>query len=888
MKPLDLTMEMSLPVLHIFPEGSLAESVITTVWVGVFVLAMFNLRFGWTLSGLVTPGYLVPLLIVKPLAAGVIFLEGVIAYVIVWLFSERASRLGKWSSFFGRDRFFALVLTSIGVRVVMDGYLLPHIARLSADTFLRDLDFSSNLHSFGLIIVALIANQFWKPGFRRGLLPLVTTVGITYLLVRYPLMYLTNFDLGSLEYLYEEIATSILATPKAYIVLVITAAIASRLNLYYSWDFNGILIPSLLALQWYEPLKILTSFIEAWLIYFVASYCLKLPILKEVTVEGARKILLFFNISFAYKLIVGHACHWLNPALQASDFFGFGYLLPSLIAMKMHDKGIPVRLTRTTLQASIAGTLGASVVGFALTLIPRGTPWPPAYAAGEATLAAQAVSKDVVEQLREDKVLLYGQSAAGGDAPAIPLPSETEAFTRALKSLRQCLLHGRQTDLDEARASLLEAGYDLLELKGGHLYLRERGLRRGWGAYVLDRNRPPGLLIEVPAPLEEWATMEAGAYLSKLFGAASLAVSTKASRHDKKDGMDTSISSRGFFNEFRRVFGVQEVLQVRGYTASGVRALFGIRAGAVEGAMSEIPSSLWVKSKLPSSMDLPALKEILAGIRIEWSSPPIKSAQRAGFSAEFGALFLNREDRKRLLARFLLAGESRTSAASNEGESEPPETSFQEWVLESRSDIAGRGSNLYVAPDLGTLLFLDEEVLKPLLELTRRSQEQTLPPEVIATEVRAIHGAATALNYQVLQFQDKASGERYVILRERPDAFPRRYWGLYVFRLGKSGAHAIEVPHPIYEMNTFEYGVSLFERLSATYLLIAGCHPKCNTDGSSDVVLPRNKRNVFNLVNQVILREARDAPLLVVQVRALGPNRGVVLPDSDALLSLGD
>src|SRR4030095_1320553 len=178
-----------------------------------------------------------------------------------------------------------------------------------------------------------------------GLIPLFTTVGVTYLIVRYPLMHLTNFDLGSLEYLYEEIATSILASPKAYIILVITAFIASRLNLYYSWDFNGILIPSLLALQWYEPLKVLTTFIEAWTIYLLASLTLRLPMLKESTVEGARKILLFFNISFAYKLCLGHVIFWIDPALQASEFFGFGSLLPSLIALKMHDKGIPARLT---------------------------------------------------------------------------------------------------------------------------------------------------------------------------------------------------------------------------------------------------------------------------------------------------------------------------------------------------------------------------------------------------------------------------------------------------------------------------------------------------------------------------------------------------------------
>jgi len=123
---------MTLPVLPIVPEGSLSESVTTTVWIGVFVLALGNLRFGWTLSGLVTPGYLVPLMIVKPVAALVIWGEGILSYLIVLGFSAWGCRTGRWSNFFGRDRFFALVLTSIAVRVALDGYLLPLLASASS------------------------------------------------------------------------------------------------------------------------------------------------------------------------------------------------------------------------------------------------------------------------------------------------------------------------------------------------------------------------------------------------------------------------------------------------------------------------------------------------------------------------------------------------------------------------------------------------------------------------------------------------------------------------------------------------------------------------------------------------------------------------------------
>ena len=58
--------------LPIFPDDSVAVTVTTSIWVGVCVVAFFNMRFGWNLSGLVVPGYLVPLIMVKPETAAII------------------------------------------------------------------------------------------------------------------------------------------------------------------------------------------------------------------------------------------------------------------------------------------------------------------------------------------------------------------------------------------------------------------------------------------------------------------------------------------------------------------------------------------------------------------------------------------------------------------------------------------------------------------------------------------------------------------------------------------------------------------------------------------------------------------------------------------------
>jgi hypothetical protein len=356
---------MTIFPLTIFPEGGLASSVITTVWVGVFVLCFFNLRYGWVLSGLVVPGYLVPLLIVKPLAALIILIEAVLSYAIVWLFSEKLAR-GRFPSLFGRDRFMGLILASIAVRLTMDGYLLPELADWLDENFDRRIDWESNLQSFGLVIISLLANQFWKPGLVRGFVATVVTIGLTWLIIRYGLMEFTNFRISGVSYLYEGLASSILASPKAYIILVLTAMIASHMNVRYGWDFSGILIPALIALQWYQPTKILSSFLEAIVIYVLARLILKLPMMANVTLEGGRKLLLFFNISFAWKMALGWWVVWQGIEVKTTDLFGFGYLLSTLIAIKAHDKDIFPRLARSTLQVSLVGAVLGNVVGFGL------------------------------------------------------------------------------------------------------------------------------------------------------------------------------------------------------------------------------------------------------------------------------------------------------------------------------------------------------------------------------------------------------------------------------------------------------------------------------------------------------------------------------------------
>ena len=257
--------------MNIFPEGSLAVSLITTVWIGLFVICFFNLRLGWNISGLIVPGYLVPLLILKPWSAVAIIIEAAFTYLAVKGFSKLGERTGLYSELFGRDRFFAILLVSVGARLLFDETIFPYVTSLLSQYFEIEFRYRDGLYSIGLVIVALTANQFWNSGLKRGIFQLTITLVVTFIIVKYVLIEFTNFKLSEVANLYENLATSILASPKAYIILITTAFIASRMSSTYGWEFSGIAIPALLALLWYYPWEIFISITEAIIIYVIAK-----------------------------------------------------------------------------------------------------------------------------------------------------------------------------------------------------------------------------------------------------------------------------------------------------------------------------------------------------------------------------------------------------------------------------------------------------------------------------------------------------------------------------------------------------------------------------------------------------------------------------------------
>jgi gamma-polyglutamate biosynthesis protein CapC len=842
--------------LEIFPVGGLAGSVTTAVWIGVIVVVFYNVRFGTTLSGLVVPGYLVPLFLIKPMSGWVILAEAILTYFIAKLIAERGLIKLRLSEMFGRDRFFILILCSILVRVVSDAFILPFLSGWLLELGVAQ-ELRSNLHSFGLIIIALCANQFWNGGFKTGAVTIALYLLTTYLLIAEILIPYTNFNISTLSFMYEDIASSVLASPKAYIILVTAAFIASRMNLKYGWDYNGILIPSLLALQWYNPSKILVTFVEAFVILLISQLILKLPLFQRMNIEGGRQILFFFNVGFIYKVLLGFIVASAFPYYNITDLYGFGYLLSTLIALKMYQKGLAIKMTRTILQTSLSATLIASILGFCLTLITLKQP----------VLSNKAVESTSIQKL--DKSLEYylnqlisssfDNSKLTGQSLRANLGLSAEY--KQLFSLLSQVKKNQTTALSNeviALAEVLDIQLSIVENK--YLLISDKILERGFGFYVINLLSSSELLVSVPRTVEEPVIAEVAHKMFQYLDAGFLAFSSARAKRSDDGSDDVLLNSQSVFHYYHEILGNQNTLQLRKLRPE-------VSAYANN---SKEHSILWVTRSLPLSFSLQRMNDYIGELEINWKNSPFQNRQRDVMHKGFTELYLDRNGIINLLAQ------QADSSSSRVLEREQRLSGYlQDFLNQAKQQIAQKKSQEYIPPTQSQLLYFDNLILQPLLDLSEKYSSQDWNKQALSL-IPSLATAVSQFGYEIFIYRHKSSSKEYLILRENIEAvrgFERRNWGTYVIKLGKSDSYIVEIPAPKLELGTFEFGVKLFEQFDAKALLISGTHVRANRDGSSSVTSIEHKYSLFNLFHQSLVRFFRAQQPHVVQIRGTSTNQ---------------
>lgn len=350
---------MTPEVFDLLPTRGIDQSLLFAVLLGLWIVFAFNELYGWVFTGLVVPGYLAAVIIVQPESGVAIVIEAVLTYLLARGLSDTLTRLGAWHRFFGRERFYLILVLSVFVRQQAELWLLPVVG---GELLGMPLDDQQTFFGVGLVLVPLLANMFWTLNLDRGLLQVGIPVALTWALLAWVFLPLTNYDLSTIATSYENVAASFLAGPKVYIVMLCAAGLAAVANHRYGWEFGGILVPGLLAVAWFTPVKLLTTVSEAIVLYLVVSALLAIPRLSSLNAEGSRRIVLVFTLAFFLKLAIGWGIGDRWPGLQVTDLFGFGYLMPSLIAAKMLGRHALGRVLLPTLTLSAAGFLAGNVV----------------------------------------------------------------------------------------------------------------------------------------------------------------------------------------------------------------------------------------------------------------------------------------------------------------------------------------------------------------------------------------------------------------------------------------------------------------------------------------------------------------------------------------------
>lgn len=352
-------------VFPLIPSVYVDNSLLTAVLLGVLILFFLAERFGWPQSGLVVPGYLAGILIVAPEVALVIGIEALATYFLARVLIAGLPKLLPIDRAFGRDRFFLILILSIGLRIFVEAG--PGAAWLES----FGLGTSNPLHSVGLVLVPLTANALWMPGFVKGVPLVLLPVFAVFLLLNHVLLPFTNLNLSHFAFSVESVSQDFLSAPHNYIILLVGCAIAARMNLRFGWEFGGILVPGLLAIAWASPAKVFATFAEVAVTVMVFQWALLFRPFRRINLSGLRPLVLAFVLAYFLKLMLAW---WLGEALpgfRAHELFGFGYLLPALLAVRCWKRGSLGRILVPTAAASLLAFFIGSGLSWALSGSPQ-------------------------------------------------------------------------------------------------------------------------------------------------------------------------------------------------------------------------------------------------------------------------------------------------------------------------------------------------------------------------------------------------------------------------------------------------------------------------------------------------------------------------------------
>jgi hypothetical protein len=797
--------------LTLFPPYGIDQTLHVAILIGLVWSLAFTELFGWTFSGLVVPGYLASLFVLEPASGVAVVIEAVLTFVIARALSELASRSGAWSKFFGRERFLLVIFVSIAVRQASELWLLPELARVIDAEFATTYRLSRTLSSIGLVLVPLTANAMWKVGLRRGAVQVGVPTAITFAILAYVLLPLTNLSFSRLELTYENVALDFLSSGKAYILLVCGAFLASRYNLKYGWDYAGILVPALLGIALVSPLRLVTTLIEALVLVVCVRGLVLLPGLRALNLEGPRKVALVFAVSFAIKWTLGWFVGPTFHGLEVVELFGFGYLLSSLIAVKVLQKD---GISRIVVPAFAVGSLAwlvGSGVGFGFDKIAPASPaerWVPSSPVATVPAATTTLTRSVTGMM------------ALGHVRARLVGADVETATHRERALYRELWTTITRWLDGERSAERDVALRAGALGLTFAVLPERvGGRVAWGLYRADERLDAprtwdtavlvpgarGPVITVPRPATEQPAAEVASVLCVRVECRAMIVSG----FDSPSGGNAHAIARSAF---------------------GTTPMFELRAAADQRAGHP---TFYVADEAPN-VDVSSL---WSGVELSWNRAPA----RAGSG---GVLRAN------------------------------PADYWRELAARPLDSVRGVAIETWIAQWSARTPFVPVSGAQPPSPSELRFLEHALAaPALAGRDLRAIRTLAALVDYDVVVLADCLGVGRGCWLLVETKQPRARGWGVIAGRATPGAPITIEVPRPRREAGTLRLGVEVFRRLEASTLIIAD--PDLPAErGDADPAAPWNLATSLHAFHRAAFHAKRDGALML-QLRGFGSTQPI-------------
>lgn len=822
--------------LHLFPPGLAYTAIFASVWLGALLTIIFNLTLGWRASSFIVTGYLVPILLVQPSIFYSILVEAITTFLLFYLLSSVLTQYKAGYPFFGKEVFMIIFLISIVVQVVYNSEIFPWIQSTYQYWFNANLFPEGAPHSYGLIIVALTSHLFYRAGLTRGLYQIIFIFLLVFLIIRYVFIPFTNFNVYNLIHLYTQISPYIEAMPKRYIVLVVTGMVAMHYQQTYSWRHFGVLIPILLALHWYQPLRLVVTFIEAFVIYGIVQVLFNFAIITEKSLEGSKKFAVFFTVSFFYKIALTLLLALYASDMTISSFYGIGYLLSTLLAIKFYENKPILKVIRSLVQILIIGVLLSSIIGFALTL------WPTKAYADNSTLIEH------IDKPSDQKALFVTLARYKPQMLSMNGGLPTRRQVNNLIPLLNELVHTEKVnDLNSrlVRKQLVLSGYNLVDINDHMVLLYP--YRNNLGSYLINLDNRSENTLNIQQGQLSAGLIDLAAHLMGRWNVKMVAV--RQPEYQAAPGLIKQLFYRFPIRRLRHAMDPSSTIQLTVTDKdNSTKPVHDI--GQLTDKLS---------SKLPDG--------------VKNGKTGDGQSKKAGDNY---TLNVAPSDLIRVLDHSVYKF-SRVKTINRPYSLAHSLTKLRE---QNPSFFAEAGSKQYVMPRINTLRYIDHQVITPLINYAKSADNNI--------DISSINRYLQAQLYKwpvnVYTYQDEYSGRRYIMISEPWDQSPRLHWGAYVFSIeDKERPFFYHVPYSVQEDKSLSIGALMFQRQNGLAMLINNAHPYTQKDRSADVHHYHNIQTFYNMVNQALLRETPQNYLPVV-IRQMNWGMTDKLPKADILL----